>query len=195
MAYLRARYYDQATGRFLGQDPLPFLQRYVYVGNNPANFVDPAGACTVEVRAKKIDLPGAAWLTPHFHHLYIVTKDPITGEAFGFRVGPSKTKFSGSFEKQIVPWAEGFKDWDPKSKHHVEVVERNDKESCAQFNSIFRDVAAELDGHVPYGFVKRNSNSFVRALLVCAELPERQPIEEQKRVPGWGNRLRQQTEC
>ena len=43
MQYLRARYYDQTTGRFLSRDPVPFLQRYAYVGNNPANLTDPYG--------------------------------------------------------------------------------------------------------------------------------------------------------
>jgi RHS repeat-associated protein len=43
MEYLRVRYYDQATGRFLSQDPVPFLQRYAYVGSNPANLTDPYG--------------------------------------------------------------------------------------------------------------------------------------------------------
>ena len=28
LQYLRARYYDPVVGRFLSQDPLPFLQRY-----------------------------------------------------------------------------------------------------------------------------------------------------------------------
>lgn len=41
--YLRARHYDPATGRFLGKDPLPIGNRYSYVGNNPATFIDPAG--------------------------------------------------------------------------------------------------------------------------------------------------------
>ena len=45
LQYLRARYYDPAVGRFMSQDPLPLLQRYAYVGNNPANFVDPTGLC------------------------------------------------------------------------------------------------------------------------------------------------------
>jgi RHS repeat-associated protein len=43
LQYLRARYYDPATGRFLNEDPLPLLQRYAYAGNNPSNFVDPTG--------------------------------------------------------------------------------------------------------------------------------------------------------
>ncbi len=52
--FLRARYYDPGTGRFLGQDPLrgslrhPSTQnRYAYVTNNPTNLVDPAGLCPI----------------------------------------------------------------------------------------------------------------------------------------------------
>ena len=40
---LRARFYDPSLGRFLTRDPLPFVQRYAYAGDNPANFVDPYG--------------------------------------------------------------------------------------------------------------------------------------------------------
>jgi RHS repeat-associated protein len=43
LQYLRARYYDAATGRFASRDPLPLMQRYAYAGGNPVNFVDPSG--------------------------------------------------------------------------------------------------------------------------------------------------------
>ena len=33
--YLRARAYDPALGRFLQRDPVPFAQRYAYVGEQP----------------------------------------------------------------------------------------------------------------------------------------------------------------
>jgi RHS repeat-associated protein len=50
LIYLRARWYDPATGRFTTRDPFPgfavlpqTLHPYVYVGNNPVNLVDPSG--------------------------------------------------------------------------------------------------------------------------------------------------------
>ncbi len=48
--YLRARYYDPATGRFLGRDSFlgypsdpETLNGYVYTLNNPVNLIDPQG--------------------------------------------------------------------------------------------------------------------------------------------------------
>ncbi|HNT76362.1 MAG TPA: invasin domain 3-containing protein [Anaerolineae bacterium] len=50
LQFLRARYYDPLTGRFITRDPYPAyatvpstLHRYTYVGNNPVNQVDPSG--------------------------------------------------------------------------------------------------------------------------------------------------------
>ena len=42
--YLRARYYDTSTGRFLSEDPIKDgVNWYVYAGNNPITFWDPLG--------------------------------------------------------------------------------------------------------------------------------------------------------
>jgi RHS repeat-associated protein len=50
LVYLRARYYDAGTGRFISKDPLSgfvtkpqSLNRWVYVQNNPVNRRDPTG--------------------------------------------------------------------------------------------------------------------------------------------------------
>lgn len=49
--YYRARYYDANSGRFLQQDPdagklqnpITFVNKYTYVGNNPVMYSDPSG--------------------------------------------------------------------------------------------------------------------------------------------------------
>ncbi len=44
--YMRARYYDPATGRFISEDPAGFkggLNLYAYVGGNPVIEIDPTG--------------------------------------------------------------------------------------------------------------------------------------------------------
>ncbi len=45
--YMRARYYDAETGRFISEDPIGFaggdVNLYAYVQNNPVMFVDPSG--------------------------------------------------------------------------------------------------------------------------------------------------------
>ncbi|HEV2114305.1 MAG TPA: RHS repeat-associated core domain-containing protein [Terriglobales bacterium] len=46
LSYLRARYYDPVTGRFISEDPIGFgggQNFYRYVANNPVNLVDPNG--------------------------------------------------------------------------------------------------------------------------------------------------------
>ena len=54
--YLRARYYDQTSGRFVsqdsfegrGEDPVT-LHRYLYASNDPISFIDPGGQELTEV--------------------------------------------------------------------------------------------------------------------------------------------------
>src|SRR5262249_31498991 len=49
LTYDRARYYDPAQGRFLSTDPASFVagdaNLYRYVGNSPADRIDPTGLC------------------------------------------------------------------------------------------------------------------------------------------------------
>lgn len=46
--YMRARYYDAETGRFITKDPIGFaggVNLYAYVKNNPMKWIDPTGTC------------------------------------------------------------------------------------------------------------------------------------------------------
>ena len=49
--YLRNRYYNSSTGRFITEDlAQDGLNWYVYAGNNPVSFVDPSGLSAVPPR-------------------------------------------------------------------------------------------------------------------------------------------------
>jgi RHS repeat-associated protein len=62
LQYLRARYYNPATGQFITLDPIVELTRlpYGYVGGNPVNFSDPSGQCPWCVGAIIGGITGAA---------------------------------------------------------------------------------------------------------------------------------------
>ncbi len=54
LSYMRARYYDPASGRFVSRDPFAgylrdpiSLHRYLYANNNPINFSDPNGTFAI----------------------------------------------------------------------------------------------------------------------------------------------------
>gem|GEM_PF-2424206 len=48
--YLRARYYDPETGRFISEDPIrDGLNWYVYCNNDPVNYFDPRGLAIGDV--------------------------------------------------------------------------------------------------------------------------------------------------
>jgi len=53
LQYLRARWYDPATGQFLTRDPIEAItgEPYVYASDNPLNEVDPSGLSAVAVPA------------------------------------------------------------------------------------------------------------------------------------------------
>jgi len=65
--YLRARYYNPLTGRFLSRDPKDgsafdpkTLHKYLYVGSNPVNYVDPRGRDLFEYSIRlSADVPEA----------------------------------------------------------------------------------------------------------------------------------------
>jgi len=55
LTYLRARFYDATTGRFLSRDPKDGWS-YGYAGDNPASNLDPSGMTTVSLGGTTVDL-------------------------------------------------------------------------------------------------------------------------------------------
>ena len=66
--YLRARYYNPQTGRFLSRDPEDgnptdpkSLHKYLYAGGDPVNMIDPMGR-EAEIEYKVTIIPGGSAL-------------------------------------------------------------------------------------------------------------------------------------
>ena len=105
LEYLRARYYDASTGRFLSQDPLPLMQRYAYANDNPANLVDPSGLFppfdqlmaaerAIQAAARQI-LDDPCWKTRAFcAHAALVWKTSRNVDRF-IQNAPATTVFVG----------------------------------------------------------------------------------------------------
>jgi RHS repeat-associated protein len=91
--YLRNRWYDPATGRFLTQDPIGLaggINLYAYAGNDPVSYSDPDGLCPIPPSScfgrQGADL--AAGLTPgvstiHDFATLVTGKNYATGEKVG----------------------------------------------------------------------------------------------------------------
>jgi RHS repeat-associated protein len=92
LQYNRARYYDSATGRWIGQDPLGFdagdSNLYRYVNNQPTQEIDPSGL-QAEDRGVRWDTavkqPGGAFYLGRKAELYKVKLSQGDDEIFALR--------------------------------------------------------------------------------------------------------------
>ncbi|NJO01362.1 MAG: hypothetical protein HC880_06455 [Bacteroidia bacterium] len=84
--YLRARWYDPASGTFLGRDPfegfpdMPYSQHpYQYAYSNPVLWTDPSGL-TIFVQRVAADKPSSKTRQVHAH--MVQTDTPLMQSAF-----------------------------------------------------------------------------------------------------------------
>jgi len=111
LEYLRARYYDSATGRFLGRDALG--GGYPYGGNNPASMVDPTGLyemCGVPseygplpcLDSTEFGLPACDWTGS----CYLRTNDGYVGlsDSFGDACVFNNAAIYHCDQRQDAPW-------------------------------------------------------------------------------------------
>ena len=124
--YYRARYYNSSTGRFISRDPilnrrtsipecescgfggrdiLPYLlvspqtlHPYVYVSNNPLNYIDPLGLCKESCdacRQKAYDRY-EAWLELCEAYSDLIPFGDLAGACIGFVFGPLGSLVGGT---------------------------------------------------------------------------------------------------
>ncbi|HTP09148.1 MAG TPA: RHS repeat-associated core domain-containing protein, partial [Anaerolineae bacterium] len=86
LVYLRARWYDSATGRFTTRDPFPgfvvlpqTLHPYVYVGNNPVNLVDRSGKFAFLILLGVAVLGGIIGGIAYYTFQAFINADPCLG--------------------------------------------------------------------------------------------------------------------
>ncbi|HLF77756.1 MAG TPA: RHS repeat-associated core domain-containing protein [Dehalococcoidia bacterium] len=112
MEYLRARYYDMASGRFLSADPVlgllgdpPTQNRYPYVLNGPATYIDPFGLICLKLGcAKKAIVSAAKAVAPVAGQCLIwgATGAAFGGGVVGFAAGCGAAIASYALQKSGV---------------------------------------------------------------------------------------------
>ncbi len=77
----------------MGQDPIPFVNRYPYVGNNPANFIDPAGLWGVP--GIPVDFPDPGDVIDEAEDVIDEVVDAVVYPALEFLTDPETLIFIG----------------------------------------------------------------------------------------------------
>ncbi|MBA6411800.1 VCBS repeat-containing protein [Parahaliea sp. F7430] len=113
LSFLRARYYDPTTGRFISRDPFqgilrdpPSLHRYLYAHANPISNTDPTGQLTLSSTMVSGSISsglisGVISYAGGKRGMALVT-DTIIGAAFGALGGPAGAALGNSFKSSKV---------------------------------------------------------------------------------------------
>jgi RHS repeat-associated protein len=109
--YMRARYYDPETGRFISEDPIGFeggdVNLYVYVGNNPIGAIDPNGQDIYLMTGNNVTLPFTDIKNPlqDALHQSIVVDTPHGKRGFSFGMSGVGITVSSTWLGQDSPTA------------------------------------------------------------------------------------------
>ena len=120
--YYRARFYDSQQGRFVSEDPIGFEggnNFYVYVENNPLNFVDPEGLkpsfydCITRCAAQQLGIRTVVGAAGVGAGLPLVKKDgpSIDAKKASRRTSVASKYLSRAFPQRIP------RSWAPTARH------------------------------------------------------------------------------
>ena len=194
-----ARDYDPTTGRWTAKDPIGFAggttSSYIYVANDPTNFVDRTGT---EIQLQWHSVLG----TKHQHSfLRIVPRDQEKWRNHPwFKTGPDGEVFvtlgAGNVDGKLVSARNRKKDWPP---HKGGIVLLSNDVDCGIENEMIQrlllldiyyadDLDYDLAGPLfNYFGAGHNSNSYTHGLIRAAGLPA--PELDPLHFPDWNNPL------
>ncbi len=118
LTYMQARYYDPVIGRFMGVDPVGFLEnedpyyfnRYAYANNNPVRYNDPTGMSTGTTGAD--ELPNAEYNAPDpgsvvndtFNHASAANNNNTNYQGIAFTNGANSANYLEAIVVGIIGW-------------------------------------------------------------------------------------------
>ena len=95
--FMRARYYDPTTGRFVSEDPIWATNLYPYADNNPVMMVDPTGRTSQIIEDCDLVFSAVGFVQSAGKTLISITRK-TTAEG----VGKAIFKFAGEQGKEII---------------------------------------------------------------------------------------------
>lgn len=117
--YLRARWYDAGTGRFLSRDPVPpnpmklcSLNKYIYTHDNPSSSTDPSGRYPCKQGIYRLAIYVDILADVYVQDNHNVEQVDEFVRQIGLRIAGFPSGHP-SFEHHKPPWTFGKKGWNP----------------------------------------------------------------------------------
>ena len=209
LVFLRARYYDPSTGRFISKDPFSgdirrsqSMNGWNYTESNPINYTDPSGKvpnCSGPGKCK-VELFSTEVRGLHIVGHYIFVFTDFNENIYSVDAGPERSVSTGSPGKIIMRGpAEDQDSFEisiiiPSLRDGgqgtivVELAEGED--ICSRWACLVNSLQIIEAKNIPYRSLGQNSNSAAYTAVKACGLPTSGPQYNIGRPhPGWGNDL------
>jgi RHS repeat-associated protein len=124
--YLRARYYQPTTGRFMSEDSIRSgLNWYTYCGGNPVRFIDPTGLAKYQL--------GGMQLAPQFEHDHGFEYDLNAKATFGDRWDYATWYTKGRAAQEFGWWLQGA------AAQYLHYMEGSGKDRTINYSQAYKD--------------------------------------------------------
>jgi RHS repeat-associated protein len=160
--YMRNRWYDPQTGRFLSQDPIGLaggVNLYAYAGNNPASYSDPFGLCPGKEKSGTICIA-----------FYIRSRTTLNGVLAGDDRGPSAYSNAEQSRAYVIVDPSRPDAAHPQVNKSCYGFTESARSICSPANDRTNTFKVKSDGHGGFKVSVAISNSLVTGPAINAEL-------------------------